>query len=221
MRTEIVVGDADIAAQVAARLLADELERHESPTIAVSGGRTPWAMLRLLADAHDRWNDTTVFQVDERVAPDGDERRNLSSISEILGATSATVVPMPVTDADLDAAADGYARRLPRHIDVVVLGMGSDGHTASLIPGDSVLEVIDDVVSLTGEYQGTRRMTFTHPVLERAGRLFWLVTGEEKRDALVSWRDGDGRTVASRVRNAHQTMITDIEARQARTEVRG
>ncbi len=209
-RQEIVVPDAERAAEVACEVLLDRLQSLDSPTMALSGGRTPWAMLELLRDRWDGWSRTTVFQVDERVAPDGDDRRNLTRIESLLGSTAATIVAMPVTATDLDAAAAEYAGALPESIDLLVLGMGGDGHTASLVPDDPVLDVVDRSIATTAEYQGTLRMTMTFPALAAAGEIIWLVTGEEKAAAMASWRAADGHTVASRIVHDHQTMITDV-----------
>ncbi len=143
------------------------------------------------ASSHDvPWSAVQIFQVDERVAPDGDPDRNLTHLRESLGHSDPEVVAMPVEDPDLESAAAAYAKRLPDHFDLVHLGLGPDGHTASLVPGDPVLEVADRLVAVTQPYQGHRRMTLTYPALARADEVLWLISGEDKREALV--------TVASR-----------------------
>ena len=154
-------------------------------TFAVSGGHTPWAMFAELANEDVPWTSVEIFQVDERVAPDGDPARNLTNLRQSLGDAPAKITPMPVNDPDLEAAASLYARELPEHLDLVHLGLGPDGHTASLVPDDPVLEVTDTPVALTRPYQGHRRMTLTYPGLSRADLLLWLVTGEDKRVPLL------------------------------------
>ena len=163
--------------------------------MAVSGGRTPWQMLRALAGEDVPWKDVHVVQVDERVAPAGDPDRNLTHLQESL-LEHAPLRPdqihaMPVESGDLDAAAAQYAAMLqqiagmPPVLDLVHLGLGPDGHTASLVPGDPVLDVTDADVALTGIYQGRRRMTLTYPILNRSRRILWLVTGSDKVGPLV------------------------------------
>src|SRR5262245_269235 len=170
--------------------------------MAISGGHTPWKMLRALADEPMPWADLHVVQVDERVAPDGDPDRNLTHIRESLLAhcplDRGQVHAMPVESPDLDAAVERYALTLhqiagsPAVIDLAHLGLGPDGHTASLVPGDPVLDVTDADVALTRIYQGRRRMTLTYPLLNRSRRILWLVTGQEKAEMLARLYDGDG-----------------------------
>jgi 6-phosphogluconolactonase/glucosamine-6-phosphate isomerase/deaminase len=157
----------------------------------------------------------SVFQVDERVAPDGDPDRNLTQIHAALpGAGLRRVRPMPVLDPDLEAAAARYAEQLPERLDLVHLGLGPDGHTASLVPGDSVLEVGDRLVALTaGEYQGRRRMTLTYPALDAARRIMWLISGEGKRDALSLLLAGDRAIPAGRVSAMDGVVVCDRAAR--------
>ena len=199
---------AEIAAAAAADAVADG-GRFE---FAVSGGRTPWAMFADLAGKMP-WEKVTIYQVDERVAPDGDPDRNLTQLERALPpGGAADVRAMPVTFHDLEAAAAGYAASLPEAFDLVHLGLGPDGHTASLIPGDPVLEVTDRDVALTGEYQGRRRMTLTYPALDRARRILWLVTGDDKVDALARLRAGDESIPGGRVSTAHALVVADAAA---------
>jgi 6-phosphogluconolactonase/glucosamine-6-phosphate isomerase/deaminase len=158
------------------------------------------------------WEHMTIYQVDERVAPDGDPDRNLTHLESALRGTPAEIVPMGVTERDLDTAAARYAETLPLRIDLVHLGIGPDGHTASLVPGDPVLDVTERLVALTGEYQGRRRMTLTYPALARAGGLMWLVTGIDKRDPLAQLLAGDRSIPAGRVDAAASLVIADPEA---------
>jgi 6-phosphogluconolactonase len=179
---------------------------------AVSGGRTPWAMLERLSESVP-WGKVTIFQVDERVAPDGDPGRNLTHLRASLPAgVDVDVRAMPVAAVDLEAAAAIYAAELPDRLDLVHLGLGADGHTASLVPGDPVLEVMDRDVAITGPYERRRRMTLTYPVLNRARRILWLVTGEEKRNALERLRSGDRSIPAGRVEAASSLILADRSA---------
>lgn len=183
--------------------------------LALSGGRTPWRMVALLGDmAEMPWGRTRIFQVDERVAPPGDEERNLTHLVQMLAIEhQAALWPMPVTSHDLDAAAREYEGQLPERFDLVHLGLGPDGHTASLIPGDPVLDVADRRVAVTaGEYEGLRRMTLTFPALDAARRVLWVVAGEEKRDALAKLLAGDRSIPAGRVENDEMVVIADEAA---------
>jgi 6-phosphogluconolactonase len=156
----------------------------------------------------------SIFQVDERVAPDGDPDRNLTQIRAALPVPALERVrPMPVLEPDLEAAAAAYAAELPEDLDLVHLGLGPDGHTASLVPGDPVLEVRDRLVAVTaGEYQGRRRMTLTYPALEAARRIMWLVTGVDKREALAQVLGEDPSIPASRVKARDALVICDHAA---------
>ena len=155
------------------------------------------------------WREIEIFQVDERVAPAGADERNLTHLVESLSiGAQGSIRPMPVTDEDLDAAADRYAASLPEALDLAHMGLGPDGHTASLVPGDPVLEVTDKRVAVTsGEYQGVRRMTLTYPELHRTRRLLWVVTGEEKVDALAKLLARDPSIPAGRVDPGGDSLV--------------
>ena len=185
---------------------------HGRFTFAVSGGHTPWAMFAELRNEDMPWAGVALFQVDERVAPDGDPDRNLTHLRESIGDSPAQVHPMAVNDPDLDSAAAAYAAVLPQRFDLVHLGLGPDGHTASLVPGDPVLEVTDALVAVTQPYQGHRRMTLTYPALARADQLLWLVTGADKRDALGKLLAGDESIPAGRVLAARSLIMADEAA---------
>jgi len=218
--------DADAVARAGAAFIAAEARAAVAARgrfiVAVSGGQTPWKMLRALAAEEVPWTGVHVIQVDERVAPDGDADRNLTHLRDsLLGHCSLRaeqVHAMPVEDADLKAAAERYALMLhgiagePAMIDVAHLGLGPDGHTASLVPGDPVLDVTATDVALTGLYQGRRRMTLTYPILNRARRVLWLVTGREKADMLSRLRDGDPMIPAGRINRHSAVVLTDIDA---------
>jgi 6-phosphogluconolactonase len=190
--------------------------------MAVSGGRTPWLMLRALAAEELPWKQVHIVQVDERVAPAGDHDRNLAHLRESL-LERAPLSPdhvhaMPVEAADLDRAAAQYALTLrklagpPPVLDLVHLGLGPDGHTASLVPGDPVLDVTDADVAVTGPYHGRRRMTLTFPIINRSCFVLWLITGGEKAEALVRLRDGDRSIPGSRVRSDRALVLADRAA---------
>jgi 6-phosphogluconolactonase len=196
-------------AELIAEAAREALEDRDRCAIAVSGGRDPWPMFSRLEDHQLDWTRIEIFQVDERVAPAGSDQRNLTHLIESLSiGAQGSIRPMPVTDEDLEAAADRYAESLPDALDLAHLGIGPDGHTASLIPGDPVLEVTDRRVAVTtGEYEGVRRMTLTYPELERVRRLLWVVTGEEKRDALQKLIDQDPSTPSGRVQPGGDSLI--------------
>ena len=213
----VVVADDEALAAKAASWVASRagaaVEAHGTFLFAVSGGRTPWAMFSRLTGAEDvPWPSVQIFQVDERVAPDGDDARNLTHLRAALSGVPVTLHPMPVDDPDLDAAAEAYAGALPARFDLVHLGLGPDGHTASLVPGDPVLDVTDRLVALTRPYEGHRRMTLTYPALGRAQQLLWLVSGADKRDAVAKLLAGDTSIPAGRVEGAHSTVMVDAAA---------
>ena len=212
-----VCPDADAVAERGAEFVAERaraaVDDHGRFTFAVSGGHTPWAMFARLVGKAMPWERVTIFQVDERVAPEGDPDRNLTHLRASLPPEASTDVrPMPVNADDLERAAAEYARSLPDAFDLVHLGLGPDGHTASLVPGDPVLEVMDRDVALTGAYQGRQRMTLTYPVLERAPNVLWLITGEDKIDALRRLQAGDRSIPAGRISAANAVVITDEAA---------
>jgi 6-phosphogluconolactonase len=211
-----VLPDPDAVAERGAEFVAAQAQAavadHGRFTFAVSGGRTPWAMFSHLAGKMP-WEKVTIYQVDERVAPDGDPDRNLTHLRASLPpGGSADVRAMPVGAHDLEAAAADYERSLPGAFDLIHLGLGPDGHTASLVPGDPVLEVTDRGVAVTGEYQGHRRMTLTYPTLNAARHVLWLVTGDDKVDALRRLRAGDHSIPGGRVAVAHALVVADAAA---------
>ncbi len=212
---EVAPDPAAVAKRAAAyvtELARTAVGAHGRFTFAVSGGHTPWAMFAELAQENVPWADVELFQVDERVVPDGDPDRNLAHLRASIGDAPARVHPMPVTEPDLEAAAAGYSTVLPQQFDLVHLGLGPDGHTASLVPGDPVLGVTHELVALTEPYQGHRRMTLTYPALARADQLLWLVTGEDKRDALAKLLGGDKTIPAGRVLATRSLVLADEQA---------
>jgi len=232
MQIEVLADPDEVAARAAA-LIAEEartaVARRKRFVMAVSGGHTPWIMLRELAgQEHVPWNNMHVFQVDERVAPPGDADRNFThlraSLLERAPLPPAQVYPMPVEDTDLGAAAKRYATKLgeiagsPPILDLVHLGLGPEGHTASLVPGDAVLGNTDMTVALTGEYQGRHRMTLTYPVLNDARHIIWVVTGGDKARVLARLQAGDHEIPAGRVRQNNALILADVAATRSRRQ---
>ena len=222
-----VLDDADAVAREGAAIIAAEARAAVTARgrfiVAVSGGHTPWQMLRAMAGEDVPWKGVHVAQVDERVAPAGDPDRNLTHLRQSLLAHAPLrpeqVYAMPVESPDLEEAAAQYALTLreiagsPPVLDLAHLGLGPDGHTASLVPGDPVLDVTDADVAVTGRaYQGRRRMTLTYPMLNRSRRILWLVTGSEKVDMLARLRAGDRSIPAGRVSQDRALVLADRAA---------
>jgi 6-phosphogluconolactonase len=225
MNIEVLDSAGSVAQRAAAIIAADAraaVAARGRFLMAVSGGQTPWLMLRALATADVPWPGVRVVQVDERVAPVGDPDRNLTHLHESLldhaPLVSAQILNMPVESPDLETAAAQYAATLrqiagsPPVLDVVHLGLGPDGHTASLVPGDPVLNVKDADVAVTGSYQGRRRMTLTYPIVNRSRRVLWVVTGGEKEQMLNRLLAGDESIPAGRVCRERALVIADNAA---------
>lgn len=225
MKLEIL-DDAGRVASRAAELVAESaraaVKARGHFAFAASGGSTPWRMLRALARERVPWPAVHLFQVDERVAPSGDPDRNWTHIEESLlrhvDLPAHNLHPMPVEKDDLEAAAARYARELrtvtgsPPRLDLVHLGLGGDGHTASLVPGDPLLDVDDADVGLSVVYGGRRRMSLTRPVLNRARRILWLVTGDSKAAMLPRLLACDPRIPAGRIRQEAAWLLADVTA---------
>jgi 6-phosphogluconolactonase len=221
-----VLPDTGSVAREAAAIIAREARAGVAARgcfiMAVSGGRTPWMMLRALSNQDMPWDKVHVVQVDERVAPAGHPDRNLTHLHDSLLKQARLPIDrihaMPVEASDLEAAATQYAVTLqelagsPPVLDLVHLGLGPDGHTASLVPGDPVLNVMEADVAVTGMYQGRRRMTLTYPILNRARCILWLVTGSEKAGMLARLRDGDRSIPAGRIHQAQAFVLADRAA---------
>jgi len=226
MKIEIMT-DVDAVARKAAAIISAEaraaVTARDRFIVAVSGGHTPWVMLRALAGEDVPWESMHLVQVDERVAPAGHTDRNLTHLRESL-LEHAPLRPeqihaMPVETPDLELAVRNYELTLqsiagsPPTLDLVHLGLGADGHTASLVPGDPVLAVTDRDVALTDVYQGRRRMTLTYPILNRSRCILWLATGSDKVGPLVRLLAGDHSIPAGRVRQQNALVLADKAAK--------
>ena len=221
-----ILADVDAVAQRAADRVAAAARSAVAArgrfVAAVSGGRTPWLMLRALADREVPWPGVHLLQVDERVAPEGHADRNLTHLRDSLLARvplpEEQVHAMPVGLNDLEAGAAQYAATLraiagtPPVLDLVHLGLGADGHTASLIPGDPALVVADRDVAVTGAYRERRRMTLTFPLIDRSREILWVVTGADKAPMLARLRAGDRSIPAGRVRRDRTLVLADRTA---------
>ncbi len=211
--------DASAASTFAAEEIAaagrQAVEERDEFSLALSGGHTPWQMIGRLGDLEGMpWDQTRIFQVDERIAAPGDEDRNLTHM--VLGLSMGhqpALRPMPVTSRDLELAATFYEDQLPSRLDLVHLGLGPDGHTASLVPGDTALEASRHRVAITGRaYEGHRRMTLTLPALAQARRILWLTLGEKAREPLARLLAGDTSIPAGLVENENMLVVADEAA---------
>jgi 6-phosphogluconolactonase len=221
-----ILADADAVAQEAAAFIAAAavaaVNARGRFIVAFSGGRTPRHMLRALAGENLPWDDVHVVQVDERVAPAGHPDRNLTHLRESLlehaSLRPGHVYAMPVEASDLKAVVTHYARTLrkiagsPPVLDLAHLGLGTDGHTASLVPDDPILNITDADVALTGIYQERQRMTLTYPMLNRSRCILWLITGGEKAKMLERLRDGDITIPAGRISRDQALVLADRAA---------
>jgi len=224
VRIEVLPDEGAVAARAAGWIASAAREAVAARgrfALAVSGGRTPWRMLEALAREDVPWGSVHVFQVDERVAPLGHPDRNLTHVVASLGGAAlppGNLHAMPVEEADLGEAVRRYQRELesacgaPAVLDAVHLGLGADGHTASLVPGDPALEVDGADVATTGLYAGRTRMTLTYPVLDRARAVLWVVTGSEKAPALQRLLARDRAIPAGRVRADRALVLADRAA---------
>jgi len=233
LRTEFLPDPGTVATRAAKRIAQvarEAVTERGRCALAISGGTTPWLAFRSLAGEDVPWDRVHLFQVDERVAHSGDPARNYSHMKEALidriAIPSANVHPMPVDEEDLDEAARRYGAILrqiagtPPVLDLVQLGLGEDGHTASLFPGDAALRTVDPDVAVSGLYKGWKRMTLTFPAIDRARCILWLVTGPGKSAALERLRAGDRSIPAGRVRSDRAVLLADAAAQGVRPPVR-
>ena len=225
MKTEFLPDPGTVAIRAAERIAQvarKAVTARGRCALAISGGTTPWLAFRALAGEDVPWERVHLFQVDERVAPSGDPERNYLRLKEALidriPIPAANVHPMPVEDKDLEAGARRYEAVLrgiagiPPVLDLVQLGLGEDGHTASLLPGDAALRIVDADVAVSGLHMGRRRMTLTFPAIDRARCILWLVTGSGKCAALERLRAGDRSIPAGRILRCRAVLIADTAA---------
>lgn len=221
----LVLPDIDSVSQQAVKIITrfaqDRINQNNQFLFAVSGGSTPWLMLRQLADSDLTWSKVLLFQTDERIAPAGDSQRNLVHIKQQLmdhsTFTLRQIYAMPVEQADLKSAAHQYAEELrklcgnPPTLDLIHLGLGEDGHTASLLPADAAL-TSRETITISNEYQGLRRMTMTYSVINAARRRLWIVTGANKRGMLERLYYGDRSIPAGLVERDNAIILADEDA---------
>ena len=225
MKTELFPTADQVAAGAAAYLeheIREALVHHPSYSLAISGGRTPWEMLKILSKADLPWQRVNLFQVDERVAPDGHADRNLTQLFQAIAGTPMVtqlrIFPMPVLAEDLEEGCREYTQVLDevtegKGLDLIHLGLGSDGHTASLVPGDGVMDVQDRLVACTQNlYQGRIRMTLTYPLLNSAKQLLWIVTGSEKQEMVKRLLQQDPSIPAGSIRQENALLMVDQAA---------
>jgi 6-phosphogluconolactonase len=215
------------AAAFIAECLRHAVKERGLATLAVSGGRSPWGMFERLADESVDWNRVHVLQVDERIVPLDDKARNWSHFLQ--GCLAERIPqenqhPMPVEE-DAELAVGRYSATLlqwagvPPQLDVVHLGIGEDGHTASLFADDVLLEDRRHWVGVSRVYEGHRRLTLTLPVLNSARTIVWFAVGARRRDVLKRLRDGDQAIPAGHVQRDRAVAFTDADA--AGAPVRG
>ena len=225
VRTEILPDPGAVAIRAAERIAQvarNAVAERGRCALGFSGGTTPWRTFRALAEEDVPWERVHLFQVDERIAPPGDPERNDFHLKEVLidriAIPSANVHSMPVEEEDLDEGGRRYEAILrqvagtPPVLDLVQLGLGEDGHTASLFPDDAALRIVDADVAVSGLYKGRRRMTLTFPAIDRARGILWLVTGSGKSEALGRLRAGDRSIPAGRVRSDLAVLLADKAA---------
>jgi 6-phosphogluconolactonase len=223
----IMIGkDPAAAAAMAAEWLCERITEDVTArgrcVIALSGGETPWKTLEELITRQVPWHAVHVVQVDERVVAIGDPRRNFTRIHEILckrgRLEEAQLHAMPVERPDADLAAREYGKTLtsvagsPPILDIVQLGLGSDGHTASLLPGDATLKITDRDVAATEVHAGIRRVTLTLPCINRAREHCWIITGAQKAGRLRELLAGREEIPAARVARDNAIVFADADA---------
>ena len=201
---------AQRAAAWIARRLRDATRCRSTASLALSGGSTAPPLLDALLGHDVAWDRVEVWQVDERIAADGHAARNANQLAGV--AERARVRLMPVTSGDLRAAARRYAASLPERFDVVHLGLGSDGHTASWPPDRPEVANSDRAVELVEFFNGWPRMTLTRRVVDDARARLVLATGASKRPIVERWLRGDRSVPIAWIRRSGTRVVLDDEA---------
>lgn len=206
---------AERAADVFATAITSSVDARGRCLVGVSGGSTPIPFFNALAARKLPWSKVTLIQVDERIAPDGSPLRNLTEQRKAFGPLAdLNWLTLPVHDPENLGPFVAELVRLggqPPVLDVVHLGLGSDGHTASLVPGDPLVKERFAFVGQTGVYQGTERLSLTRAVLERARLLVYLVTGADKAEALTRLNNADPSIPAGLIQPRQSVIITTPE----------
>lgn len=186
-----IIADPAVFASTAAAVLARRiaaLSEQERVSIALSGGTTPRPVYRALAEEAIDWSRLEVFFVDERLVSFDDPGSNYGmarrALLDHVPIPPERVHPLPAEATDLATALEGYAESLPERLDIVVLGIGSDGHTASLFPGSEALYADGPVARSESPVPPVDRLTLTPPVIQSARVIVMLAQGTEKGDAV-------------------------------------
>ncbi len=206
-----VLPDPDALARHAAELMLAAARATDGPfTVALSGGSTPKRLYQLLATLPFPWERTHWFWGDERFVPPDDPASNYRMTREALlshvRVPADHIHPVPTVGLTPHDAATRYESTLRAILaperplfDVVLLGLGTDGHTASLFPGKPMLEERDRWVGATDDPQGAPRITLTYPALESSRETLFLVAGADKKERLREVLAGDRRLPAARL----------------------
>ena len=207
----------EAAADALEAAICESIDERGHCVLGISGGSTPNEVFATLGRRSLPWDKLTLVQVDERIAAIGSGARNLVSQLEAFTGLAVRWLPLPVAAPISEGIADfvdglHLAAGTPPAIDVLHLGLGSDGHTASLVPGDPVLDVVDADVAVTGVYKGNRRITLTRPVLDNARLVVWLIKGSGKAEALAQMLAGDPSIPAGLLRPARSIVVADTHA---------
>ena len=226
----VAVQDPDRGADEAARLFANVLRKavgsRGTASLAVSGGSTPLPAYAALAKADVPWDRVKLFWVDERAVPTDHERSNVRGVMQAFGATPFLgVFPMDGGAADLNASAAAYALTLeqevtgaPPALDLVVLGIGDDGHTASLFPGDpAVGDLTSTVLAIPPAEKREARLTLGRTVLAEARNVVVVAFGATKNGPLErAWAvHGDVLSCPARITRAFKGKLTWLVDRAA------